>query len=151
MEEVKTVNIGEALADYIESQGYGTVVHYQDIEHVTRERRGTHRYYNAISKAKKLLVQRGKAVKSIGGGDYQVLYPGDYSSAYSREVRLAKNHIKTGGKIIKGAPIKDMTESELQTFNAVSDFHRRIDASIRGQFVEVKRLTGNRHPLELAK
>lgn len=145
-EQRKTVNIGEKLADYIEGLDYGTVIHYQDVENVTGERRKTQRYYAAIAKAKKLLVERGKVIKLIGGGDYQVLYPGDYSSAYSREIRLARKRVKRGGKILDNAPVKDMTMEELRTFNNISDFHKRLDASISGSFVEVKRLQ-SRHPL----
>ena len=149
MEEVKTINYGEALADYISKFEYGTIVHYQEIENVTKERRGKQRYYNIIAKAKKILEARGKMVKSIGGGDYQVLYPGDYSKAYAREVRLARGRIKHGGKIVKGAPVSDMTTEERQTFNHVSDFHTRLEAQLCGNYVEVKKLVGKKHPLEV--
>ena len=150
MDERKTVNIGEKLADWIESQEYGTIIHYQDIENVTGEVRKTSRYYGAIAKAKTLLIERGKAIKLIGGGDYQIIYPGDYSSAYVREIKLAKKRVKCCVKILKGAPKQDMTLDELQTYNNVSDFHKRIEASMDGSFVEIKELTGKRHPLQLS-
>lgn len=147
-EQRRTVNIGEKLADYIKGMDYGTVIHYQDIENVTGECRKTQRYYSAIAKAKKILVESGKVIKLIGGGDYQIIYPGDYSAAYSREVRLARTRIKRGGEIIQNAPKKDMTMDELQEFNNVSDFHKRIEASMDGSFVEVKSLVRKRiHPL----
>lgn len=149
MEEAKTINYGEALADYISKYEYGTIIHYQEIERVTKERRRTPRYYNIIAKAKKILEARGKMIKSIEGGDYQVLYPGDYSNAYAREVRLAKGRIKHGGKIVKGAPVGDMTAEERQTFNHVSDFHTRLEAQLCGNYVEVKKLVGKKHPLEV--
>ena len=148
METRKTVNIGSALADYISEMDYGTVIHYQDIERVINERRKTQRYYQAVAKAKTILEEKGKMIKSIGGGDYQVLYPGDYATAYTREIRLAKSRVKHGGKILDGAPTGDMTVTELQSFNNVSDFHRRMEASIVGHFAEVKKLTGKVHPLK---
>ena len=41
-----------------------------------------------------------------------------------------------------------MTMDELQEFNNVSDFHKRIEASMDGSFVEVKSLVRKRvHPL----
>ncbi len=147
MEERKTVNIGEKLADYIENLDYGTVIRYQDIENITGERRKTQRYYNAIYKARKILVERGKVIKPIGGGDYQIIYPGDYSSAYAREIKLARKRVKRGGKILRNAPKSDMTMDELQAFNHIADFHVRIEASMDGQFIEVKELCGKRHPL----
>lgn len=147
MEERKTINIGEALADYITDLPYGTFIYYQDIERITKTRYGEQKYYNAIDKAKKILIQRGKAIRNTGKGQYQVLYPGDYTSAYSREVRLANKRIKHGGKILKHAPKQDMTESELQSFNHVSDFHMRLEARMKGDYVEVKQLTGKKHPL----
>ena len=147
MENKKTTNYGGALADYISDKDYGTVIHYQEIERITHENYGCKRYYNHIAKAKKLLEQRGKMIKSIGKGDYQVLYPGDYSGAYAREVRLARKRIKHGGEIIKGAPVNDMTLEERQMMNNVADFHTRLNAQIAGNFVEIKRLTGKTHPL----
>lgn len=144
--EEKTINYGELLADHIAGLDYGTIVHYQEIERITKERRGVQKYYNYIAKAKKLLEDRGKMIKSIGKGDYQVLYPGDYSKAYAREVRLAKGRIKHGGKIIKGAPVNDMDANELQEYNRVADFHTALEAKIYGEFVTVKRLTNRSHP-----
>ena len=146
MEEIKTVNLGEALADYVSGQEYGTIIHYQEIERICKERRGNQRYYNYIAKAKKILESRGKMIKSIGKGDYQVLYPGDYSNAYTREVRLARGRIKHGGKIINGAPVNDMDATELQEFNRVADFHVSLEAKMCGDFVTVKRLTDRKHP-----
>lgn len=145
--EQKTINYGDAIADYITDKDYGTIIHYQEIERITHENYGSTRFYAYIAKAKKILEKRGKMIKSIGRGDYQVLYPGDYSSAYAREIRLAKGRIKRGGKIIKGAPVNDMTAEERQMLNNISDFHTRLNAQISGNFVEVKRLVGKTHPL----
>lgn len=148
--ERKTTNIGVALADFIREKPYGSFIYYQDIERVTDTKFQTMRYYTAIQKAKKILEEDGKAIKCTGKGTYQVLYPGDYTSAYSREVRLARKRIKHGGKILKGAPRQDMTQEELQSFNHVSDFHARMEAYMKGSYVEVKELANKKHPLESA-
>ena len=55
----KTIRSWESLADYISQRSYGEIVRYQEIETVTGERRRTAKYYNAISKAKKLLEEQG--------------------------------------------------------------------------------------------
>lgn len=145
--ESKTINYGQALADYIAGFDYGTVIHYQDIERIVKEKYRTQRYYNFIQKAKKILEKQGKMIKSLGSGDYQILYPGDYSKAYSREVRCAKNRIKHGGRILNGAPVNDMSTDELQTHNRVRDFHAALEARMYGEFVTVKRLTDkSNHP-----
>ena len=151
MNEEKTINHGEALADYISEQEYGTIILSQDIERITKQRYGTQRYYREIAKAKKILEDRGKMIQCIGEKSYQILYPGDYSGAYAREVKLAKKRIKHGGKIIKGAPVNDMTPEERQTFNTISDFHTRMEAQTIASYVEVKRLAGKRkNPLLVA-
>ena len=149
--ESKTIEVGKALAEYIEKLDYGQIIHYQTIEEITRRKRFTSPYYQAVQKAKKILLSNGKAIKSMSGGDYQVLYPGDYSGAYVREVKLAKRHIKRGGNIIKGAPVGDMSSEERVMFNNVSDFHNRLSAQIAGNYVEVKRLSDKKlNPLAAA-
>jgi len=145
--ERKTINFGELLADYVTELEYGTIIHYQDIERITQEKYGTSRYYRFIAIAKRIAEGRGKMFKSIGGKDYQVLFPGDYTDAYAREIRLAKKRVKHGGKIIKGAPVNDMSIEERKVFNNVSDFHARLEASTRGSYVEVQTLTRKTHPL----
>lgn len=147
----KTINRGGILADLIEPKKYGELIHYQEIEQAIGESRGTQRYYSAIAKAKKLLEERGKMIVRIGGGDYQVAYPGDYTEQYAREVRLAGKRIKHGGKILKAAPVKDMTQDEMQTYINVSDFHQRMSASISGANVEIKKLTRNNPLAEALK
>ena len=142
--EEKTINFGEKLADYISEMEYGTVIQYQEIESILHERRGSQRYYRFISKAKGILEERGKMIKPIGKGSYQILYPGDYSTAYAREVRIAKNHVKHGGKIIKSAPVNDMSIDERKQLNDVSDFHARLEAQVYGNYVEVRRLVRKR-------
>lgn len=145
--EEKTIAVWNKLADFISEKAYGDIIHYQDIQSITGLKRGETRYYQAISKAKKILESRGRAIQHIGGGDYQLLYPGDYSGAYVREIKIAKNHVKRGNKILKGAPVNDMSTEERRVFNDVSDFNERMQAQIMGNYVEVKRLTRKSHPL----
>lgn len=146
--EEKTINFGEALADYVSGLDYGSIIHYQEIERIVKQRRGAERYYRYIAKAKRILEDRGKMIKSIGRGDYQILYPGDYSGAYAREVRLARKKIHHGGRIIQGAPVNSMSAQELQEFNRVQDFHATLEARISGDYVTVKRLLRrDSHPL----
>lgn len=149
--EEKTIAVWNKLADFISGKEYGEIIHYQDIQDVTKLKRGEQRYYNAIARAKKILVSRGRAIQHIGGGDYQILYPGDYSGAYVREIKIAKNHVKRGNKILKGAPVNDMSIEERRVFNDVSDFNERMQAQLMGNYVEVKRLVGKSHPLAAAQ
>ena len=148
--ENNTVHRGCALADYIEPHAYGDVIRYQEIERITNEKRGTPRYYNAIAKAKSILTERGKMIVRIGGGDYQVGYPGDYAKEYAGQVKRANRRLKCGKKILDGAPVNDMTETERQTYNRVYDFNARLSASFSGSVTEVKRLTAKPHPMEAA-
>lgn len=145
-----TVHRGTALFEYISPREYGDIIRYQEIERVTDTKRYTTSYYNAITKAKKLLETAGKMIVSIEGGDYRVIYPGDYTSEYVREVKRAKKRITHGKKILDGAPVKDMTENEKQVYDRVYDFNSRLSAQFSGSFVEVKKLTGKPHPMEAA-
>lgn len=146
----KTIRSWESLADYISQRPYGDIVRYQEIETVTGERRRTAKYYNAISKAKKLLEEQGKMIVSIEGGDYRIIYPGDYTKEYAGEVKKARNRLKHGKRILDGAPVQDMSEDEQQTYQRVYDFNARLSASFAGSVTEVKRLTGKQHPMETA-
>lgn len=142
----RTVLKGEALAEVIRSMGYGDVLRYQEIERAVDERRGTSRYYSAISKAKKIVEAEGKMIVRIGGGDYALAHPGDYVSEYRREVNNAARRVRHGGKILAGAPTKDMTRDELTAYQQVCDFHHKLAASIDGSRTEVRRLV-RKNPL----
>lgn len=132
------------LADYICGLDYGGIVRHQDIEKIIREKKGTSRYYNAIAKAKKIALENGKMIKRFGGGDYQVIYPGDYVNAYQREVRIANNCIKRGDKIIHNAPVRAMTVAEKIVYDRAMDFHTTLFAKSAGGLVELKKLTERR-------
>ena len=147
---MNTIHTENQLADYIRPLGYGTIIRYQEIERVTGTKRKTTAYYNCISKAKKVLLEYGKMIVPIDGGDYRIVYPGDYSLEFAKEVRRAKNRIMHGKKILDHAPTQDMTQDELEVYNRVYDFSTRLNAAMSGNAVEVKRLTGKQHPLDTA-
>lgn len=148
--EDRSINRGAVLADYIERKSYGDIINFQVIQDLLREKKGTSRYYAGISKAKKLLEERGKMIKPIGHGEYQVLYPGDYISAYAGEIRRANNRVKHGGKILEHAPSKDMTQTEYSAYQRVKDFHVAMGARMAGGVVEVKKLVERPHPFDPA-
>ena len=145
-----TVRRENALYEYIIPHNYGDIIRYQEIERVTGAKRGASAYYSAIAKAKKMLEADGKMIVSIEGGDYRIIYPGDYTDAYKGEVKRAFRRLKHGKKILDGAPTKDMTEEELQTYNRVYDFNSRLVAQFSGNVTEIKKLVGKKHPLECA-
>ena len=148
--EYKTINAGQALADHIATLDYGSIIHYQEIEQIIHRKWKTNLYYRDISKAKHILEKKGKAIAPIGGGDYQVLYPGDYTGAYANQVKLASRRIKRGGQLLEGAPVNDMSQEERMTFNNVYDFHKRVESRLAGEYVEVERLAHKPHPFAIA-
>lgn len=145
-----TIYRENALAEYIKSHEYGTIIRYQEIEQITGTKYKSQEYYNVIQKAKKQLEPAGKAVVAIGHGDYQIIHPGDYAGAYAREIKRAKKRIKHGAQLLQGAPVKDMTADELTVYHRVNDFSTRLMASFSGSVVEIKKLTTPKHPLEKA-
>lgn len=148
--EIKTIHRWAVLAEKIAKRQYGDVIRRQEIEEITGERWKTQRYYTAIEKAKPMLEKQGKMIVSIGGGDYRVAFPGDYSKEYAGMVRKAGKRLKRGKRILDGAPVHDMNDDERHTYNRVYDFNARLSASFAGSVTEVKRLTGKQHPLESA-
>lgn len=148
-EQTKTISPGKALADALIDREYGEIINRQEIEEITGKKWKTSPYYGAVSRANEILTESGKRIASIGkSGDYQILYPGDYSDAYAREVKRAKKCVTRGGKILTGAPVNSMTLEERRKYNDVSDFHNRMQAQITGSYVEVRKLIGKKpHPL----
>lgn len=147
----KSVNIGVLLAEKLIDRKYGDVIRHQEIELITGESRGTSKYNQAIQKAKKILEENGKVIQYNGGGDYRVIYPGDYAAAYAREIRLANKRVKHGGRILAHAPVNDMTSVEKQTYDRVNDFHATMQARMSGSTVEVKKLVSTHPLLNVAK
>lgn len=145
-----TVYPEKLLAEYIKPHEYGTVIRHQEIEEITGVKYKTHQFYSVVDKTKKLLEPVGKAIAPVGGGDYKILLPGDYSPRYGKYVDSARKRIKRGTKLLKGAPTKDMTQDELTTYNRVSDFNAKLCASFSGSVVEVKMLISPPHPFENA-
>lgn len=152
MFEKKSVNKGEILAEYINSnRSYGEIIRRQEIEDVTGERWKTTRYYSAVSGAKKLLLKNcGKLLLAKGKGDYTLAYPGDYAGKYVNEVKIGVRRIRRSGKILENAPTKEMSREEIQEYNRVYDFHKKFDAACQGGVTEVKLLARKPHALDLA-
>jgi len=152
MQTLQTISAGKKLAEVVSKRDFGAVIYRQEIEEITGCRWKTSRYYDAVTNANERLTEAGKRIAASGkSGDYQILYPGDYSDAYVKEVKRAKRCVTKGGKILEGAPVNDMTDDERKKYYDVSDFHNRMQAQISGGYVEVRRIAGKKpHPMEAA-
>ena len=96
------------------------------------------------------MTAAGKLIVPVGHGSYRIIYPGDYTSAYAREVRCAKRRLSQGKKILDGAPVKDMSEAEITSYNAVCDFNLKLTAQFNNNVVQVRTLVHSKHPMQVA-
>lgn len=87
-------------------------------------------------------------IKSIRKSGYQVVEPDDYTAHSVRQVVAGAKKIDSGVKIMRHAPVSNMTPEGVESYNRVNDRLQILQASITGAKVELKLLGARRpHPL----
>ena len=113
-----------------------------DVEYKSKE------YFLYMTKIKKLVLEKGKALENIHGTGYRIVNPDNYSSMAINQYKLGFNRLSKGEKILKYAPTKDMTQEGLNTYRQVADRANQLHASLAGGIVELKLLNRKKeHPL----
>lgn len=137
------------LAEYIMSKNYGDIIYHQEIAEQIKEQPNTPKYFSAITGAKRLLLDSGKMIESVRKSGYRVVEPDDYTIHSIRQVVAGARRIDSGVKIMRHAPIANMTPEGIESYNRVNDRIQILQASMTGAKVELKMLgTRRQHPLE---
>lgn len=138
----------QKLSEYIMAKNYGDIIYHQEISEQIGERMNTPRYFSTITAAKKVLLESGRMIKSIRKSGYQVVKPDDYTVHSVRQVVAGAKKIDDGVKIMRHAPVGNMTPEGVESYNRVNDRLQILQASITGAKVELKMLGTQRpHPL----
>lgn len=138
----------QRLYEYIMAKNYGDIIYHQEIAEQIGERMNTPRYFSTITAAKKALLEAGRMIKSVRRSGYQVVDPDDYTVHAVRQVVTAGKKIDNGVKIMRHAPVSNMTPDGVESYNRVNDRLQILQASVTGAKVELKMLGARRpHPL----
>lgn len=138
----------QKLAEYIMAKNYGDIIYHQEIAEQIGEKANTSRYFSTVTKTKKVLLDSGRMIKSVRKSGYQVVDPDDYTTHSVRQVVAGAKKIDNGVRIMRHAPVRDMTPEGLESYNRVNDRLQILQASMTGAKVELKMLGARRqHPL----
>lgn len=141
----------QKLSEYIMAKNYGDIIYHQEIAEQIGERMNTPRYFSTVTAAKKVLLESGRMIKSVRKSGYQVVEPDDYTVHSVQQVVAGAKKIDSGVKIMRHAPVSDMTPEGAESFNRVNDRLQILQASITGAKVELKMLEARRpNPLRQA-
>lgn len=138
----------QRLSEYIMTKNYGDIIYHQEIAEQIGEHMNTPRYFSTVTAAKKALLEAGRMIKSVRRSGYQVVVPDDYTAHAVQHVVDAGKKIDRGAKIMRIAPVSNMTPEGVESYNRVNDRLQILQASITGAKVELKMLGARRpHPL----
>lgn len=136
----KVQKLVEAFLD----KEYGVTLHHWEIAHIVQENERSNEYRSIVNKASKKLLDCGKMIENIRGVGYRVVAPDEYSNQSARCVVSGARRINKGAKIIRNAPVKDMTQDGVQAYNTIADKMRILQAAVAGAKVEINMLSNKR-------
>ena len=140
------------LVEEFVNKGYGGAMTHYEISRLVGVKEGTRRYQSIIDSAKKKLLEHGKMIDNVRGVGYRVIDPDEYTGQSARCVISGARRIDKGTKILQNAPVKDMSQEGVQTYNRVVDRMKILQAAICGAKVEINMLSSKReHPLLYAR
>ena len=139
----------EKLVDYFIGKEYGTIVYHQEIATLIDAKYGSYAYRSIVNAAKKKLLESGKMIESIRKSGYQVVEPDKYTDIAVGQVIAGARRIDYGSKIMGVAPVKDMSQSGVESYNLVNDRLHILQAAMTGSKVEIIMLSKKRdHPMK---
>lgn len=88
-------------------------------------------------------------IESIRKSGYQVVEPDKYTDVAAGQVNAGARRIDHGSKIMRVAPVKDMSQSGVESYNLVNDRLHILQAAMTGSKVEITMLSKKReHPMK---
>lgn len=147
---MKTNKQVESLVNYIMQKNYGDIVYHQEIAEIIGAQYNSYQYRSVVNSAKKKLLESGRMIESVRKSGYQVVEPDNYTNSSVKQVVAGARKIDKGVKIMRHAPVKDMSTVGLESYNRVNDRLHILQAAMTGSKVEITMLSKNRdHPLSL--
>lgn len=132
------------LTEEFVSKKYGETVEHFRIAAIIEEGTGTREYRYIVEKACKRALECGKMMENVRAVGYRVVDPDDYSNQSAKCVMSGARKIRQGAKILENAPVKDMSQSGVQTYNAIADKMKILQAAVAGAKVEINMLSSKR-------
>ena len=144
-ERIKTV------VDYIANLPYGEIITHDKLAYIADVKQKSQDYRDIMFRAAKRLIDHGHIIKNIRGVGYQVIDPDDYSALSVKHAVRGAKLIDKGVKVMRNAPVSDMTQEGRTRYNAVNDRLTILQAAVTGAKVEITMLESKRpHPLASA-
>ena len=141
----------KALVEAFINESYGITIEHWKIAGIIHEQAGSPQYRQIVDRAKRELLDSGKMIASVHGVGYRVVNPDEYTDQSAKCVVSGARRIDKGVRILKNAPVKDMTQSGVQRYNTIADRMQILQAAVCGAKVEIKMLNAKReHPLQIA-
>lgn len=134
----------KALVEEFANMNYGETLEHFRIAALIEEGVNTSEYRYIVRKAQKRLLECGKMIANVKGTGYRVVCPDEYSFQSSKCVIAGARRIDHGAKIMRNAPVKDMSLEGRQTYNSISDRMRILQAAMTGAKVEINMLSSKR-------
>ncbi len=129
---------------------YGDCFTHQEASKMLGCVHGTSAYRTMISRAKKTLLQRGKAISSLHGYGYEVVKPDEYIAQSARHMKRAANEMSKGQAYADYAPLDEMTTEARQATVAMRDKIAQVASFMRTETCEVIRISRKKSPFEIA-
>lgn len=137
-----------SVVDYIANRPYGETITHDEIAEISETKKDTRDYWYLMSKVQKKLVDHGHIVTNVRGIGYRVVDPDDYSAVSVNHAVKGAKLIDKGVKVLRNAPLSDMSDIGRQRYNTVNDRMVILQAAVTGAKVEITMLESKRpHPL----
>lgn len=138
----------EKLVNQITNMEYDKILTHQELAYLLDVSYKSRQYRDYMVKIKKELLERGKALQTVYKTGYRIANPDNYSDMAINQYKLGFNRLSKGEKILKYAPVKDMSKQGIDTYRQVADRANQLHANLAGGVVELQLLNRKKaHPL----
>ena len=141
----------DKLVNAVKERDYGTVITFEEIGGIINSKYGNPNFNDVLQAARKRLIDTGHMIVNVRGIGYKVCDPDKYTAEGVGYMRQGARKIDRGSKIIKHAPVNDMSPAAREAHNRVNDRMMRLTAALAGASVEIHMLSASNNPLLTAK
>lgn len=136
----------ERVSHEIAGEEYGKILSHIELARMLEQDPCSRAYYGAIARVNKVLTEQGKMIENIHKLGYRIVRPDDYSTHALSRYKQGARAISKGERVLRYAPVQDMSESGRIEYRAITDRAFALRAHMEGAIVELK-LISRKHPL----